>query len=391
MLHISSPSAVALEGFATDKLNVKKWVEKLVEQFDFEWKNGGAAAGASAHAGAQGLSEERATLLYLIDIFNKHLLEVEGHPVRKVREQLDDFAKEILRGEPNFDKTLFRFRQFMSSYRVDECAYYQKTFEEFRGIVWDLVDQLSEDMSENQKDDFEIRQHLEELKDAVESNSIEVLKHESRKFIDAYVEKQFKKEKRSSTRMKSIRKNLNVVKKQLHEATDNLRTDHLTQALNRKSFDESAELQRKLAQASAQPVSLIMIDIDHFKKINDTFGHPIGDFVLKQLVHTLKTVFHREVDVIARYGGEEFAVILPDFNTDHAMKKAEELMAKIRADVYVQDQHKISFTVSLGIAQLAPHEDVEGWLKRADLALYNSKNTGRNRATLAPTPLQRVA
>ncbi|MGZ3723852.1 MAG: GGDEF domain-containing protein, partial [Bdellovibrionales bacterium] len=114
---------------------MKKWVEKLVEQFDFDWSANGEK-GSGGKSAAQGMSEERATLLYLIDIFNKHLLEVEGHPVRKVREQLDEFAREILQpGEAGLEKTLFRFRQFMSGYRMDESAYYAKSFEEFRSIV----------------------------------------------------------------------------------------------------------------------------------------------------------------------------------------------------------------------------------------------------------------
>ena len=373
------------------EFHLKKWVEKLVEQFDFDWSANGIKGEASKSA-AHGMSEERATLLYLIDIFNKHLLEVEGHPVRKTREILDEFAREILQpGDVGLEKTLFRFRQFMSGYRMDESAYFSKSFEEFRSIVWDLVDQLSEDMSETQKEDFEIRQHLDQLKDAVESNSIDVLKHESRKFIDCYVEKQFKKEKRTSTRMKAIRKNLTVVKKQLTEATDSMRVDHLTQALNRKSFDEYSEQHRKLFAAGGTPVTLLMLDIDHFKRINDTFGHPVGDFVLQELVKTLKSVFHREADVVSRIGGEEFAIILPDYTAENAYIKAEELMARIRSEVFVHEQHRISFTISLGVSQLFAGEEVSSWLKRGDLALYHSKNTGRNRATVAPGPLKRVA
>jgi len=374
---------------------MKKWVEKLVEQFDFEWDKDGKPRQRNGGGGAsvpEGMTEERATLLFVIDTFNKHLMEVENHPVRRVREALDEFTKSILRpGEEGLEKVMFRFRQFFSAYRLDETAYYQKSFEEFRSIVWDLVDQLSEDMSETAKEDFEIRHHLEELKEAVETNSIDYLKSESRKFIDCYVEKQFKKEKRASTRMKTVRKQMSAVKKQLTEANDAARLDHLTQALNRKSFDEYCKQYMNLAAGSAQPLTLMMLDIDHFKKINDTFGHPIGDFVLKELVKTLKMTFHRESDIVARVGGEEFAILLPDFTTDMALKKAEELMSAVRQQVYVQDQHKIQFTISIGIAQIGKVEEMRGWIKRADLALYNSKNTGRNRATVAPEGLSRVA
>lgn len=376
---------------------MKKWVEKLIEQFDFDLGSSGAGAtggkDGATPAALAGMSEERATLLYILDTYNKHLIDFEGHPVRKVRETLDEFAKEILnpKERTGLERVLFRFRQFFSTYRVDEVTYFHKTFEDFRTIIWDFVDQLSEDLGDEQKEDFEIRQSLDQLKEAVESNSIDVLKNQSRKFIDCYVEKQFKKDKRRATRMKTIRKNLALVKKQLGEANNSARVDHLTQAYNRKTFDEYVSQHHKLFNASEQPVSLLLVDIDHFKKINDTYGHAIGDFVLKELVTTLKSLFTREADLLARIGGEEFAILLPDFKAEHAMKKAEEILAKVRAEVYVHEDQKIRFTVSIGCAEICRGEDPAAWMKRADLALYNSKNTGRNKATLAPAPLSRVA
>ncbi len=373
---------------------MKKWMEKLIQQFDFEWdKNGaGPGEGLGDRKKISSLGEDRATLLFILDTYNKHLMEIEGHSLRKTRETLDEYAKELISPrDKNPERVLFRLRQFFSAYRIDETTYFQKTFEDFRTIIWDFVDQLAEDVGHEEKEDFEMRQSLDELKEAVESNSIDDLKNRSRKFIDSYIEKQYKKDKRRKTRMKSIRKNLTKVKKQLGEASSAARTDHLTNAYNRKTFDEYCAHFVKLLQASGQQCSLLLVDIDHFKRINDTYGHPIGDFILKELVGTLKNVFTREGDLVARIGGEEFAIILPDYNAEQALKKADELMAKVRAEVYVQDHHQIRFTVSMGIAQLTSQEEVACWVKRADLALYNSKNTGRNRATVAPSPLTRVA
>lgn len=373
---------------------MKKWVEKLVEQFDFDLssnKQPARRAGEVTSEIAANMSEDRATLLYILDTYNKHLIDFQGHPVRKTRESLDEFTRDLLNPEIDEERVLFRLRQFFSTYRVDETAYFHKTFEDFRTIIWDFVDQLAEDIGQEQKDDFEVRHSLEQLKEAVESNSIEVLKNHSRKFIDCYFDKQDKKDKRRAGRMKSIRKNLNMVKKQLGEANNAARVDHLTQAYNRKTFEEFMSQHTKLSEPSGQPVSLLLLDIDHFKKINDTFGHPVGDFVLKELVTLLKNMFTRDSDLVARIGGEEFAILLPDYNAENAMKKAEEVLQKVRSETYVQEGRELRFTVSVGIAQLASHETQEGWLKRADLALYNSKNTGRNKATLAPAPLQRVA
>ena len=372
-----------------EKTRVKKWVEKLIENFDFEFANNGTP-GAPGQVPA--MSEERATLLYLIDIFNKHLIEVDGHPVRKTREILDEFAKELLDPKDNnLDRVLFRFRQFFSAYRVDETAYFHKTFEDFRTIIWDFVDQLAEDMGQEQKDDSEIQNSLSELKEAVESNSIEVLKNHSRKFIDCYMEKQFKKDKRRASRMKSIRKNLAIAKKQLGEANNSARIDHLTGALNRKSFDQYVEQYRKLAQGSGQPVCMILIDIDHFKKINDTYGHPVGDFTLKELVIALKSMFTRDADILARIGGEEFGILLPEHTAEQGMQKAEAIIRHMRKEVFVLEERELRFTVSAGVAVLGATESAAEWYKRADLALYNSKNSGRNRATLAPAALNRAA
>lgn len=366
---------------------MKKWMEKLIEQFDFDWEKDGKRSEARPS-----MSEDRATMLFILDIYNKHLMEIDGHPVRKTREILDEFAKELISSsEKENERILFRLRQFFSTYRLDETTYFKKTFEDFRTIIWDFVDQLAEDVGSEQKDDFEIQQSLHELKEAVESNSIEDLKNRSRKFIDSYIEKQFKKDKRRATRMKSIRKSLTKVKKQLGEASSAARTDHLTNAYNRKTFDEYCQHFSKILQASGQSCSLILLDIDHFKKINDSYGHPVGDFVLRELVEALKAIFSRESDMIARIGGEEFAVLLPDYNAEQALQKAEDLMAKVRSETFVHEQHQIRFTISVGIAQLTSSEKVEDWVKRADLALYNSKNTGRNRATVAPSPLSRVA
>jgi diguanylate cyclase len=162
----------------------------------------------------------------------------------------------------------------------------------------------------------------------------------------------------------------------------------MTQAYNRKSFDEQMKKHQQMAVISQTPVSIITIDIDFFKKINDAYGHDIGDFVLKECVVLLKEVFHREDDFVARIGGEEFAVILPSFTFEHAIVRAEEALAKIRKEVFVHDKLEIKFTVSMGIAQLIQNETVDQWLKRADTALYQSKQTGRNKYTVAPHPGQ---
>ena len=361
---------------------MKQWVKKLVEQL--EWSDSSQNPEASHPVD---MSEERATLLYIIDTYSKHLFEIDKQPIRRVRESLDSFAKGLVQPDSkNAEKLLFNLRQFFSSYRLDEYSYVQNTFDDFKRIIWDFAEQLSEDIQYEQTKDAEAAQSLDQLREAVEANSIDALRSKSREFIDFYIKYQSQKDERRTKRIGSMKKNLSVVKKQLLEANHNMRVDHMTQAFNRKSFDEQMKKHQQMSVISQTPVSIITLDIDFFKKINDSYGHDIGDFVLKECVVLLKEVFHRDDDFVARIGGEEFAIILPNFTFEHAIVRAEETLNKIRKEVFVHDKLEIKFTVSLGIAQLLQNETADQWLKRADAALYQSKQTGRNKYTLAPHP-----
>ncbi|MCB0364949.1 MAG: GGDEF domain-containing protein [Bdellovibrionaceae bacterium] len=359
---------------------MRQWIRKLIDQFDFEW----GEQHTHEERAAPSINDDRATLLFVIDTFNKHLVEIENKPVRKVRQILDEFARELIDpAKIDSERVLFRFRQFFSSYRIDEYTYILKTFDEFRAIIWDFVDQLSEDLTEAQQADVEIKQSLHCLREAVEANSIDDLKRQSRAFIDNYIEYQTRRDSSRSRRMESLQKNLDVVKKKLVQANQNMATDHLTGAFNRRSFDEKLMEHWKLASISQKPISLMILDIDHFKRINDTFGHATGDYVLQEFVKILHELFARNSDFVARIGGEEFAIILPDYQLEHAIKKADSTLDRIRHDVLVQDGHEIRFTSSMGIAQLEPGESAEAWMKRADKALYHAKNTGRDRFSIA--------
>lgn len=369
---------------------MKQWVKKLVEQFDMDW---GTPSNNKEASPTPSLSEDRATLLYILDVYNKHLFEIQNHQVRKVRAKLDTFAKELVQSNSEeAEKTLFRIRQFISSYRIDEYTYVQNTFDDFKRIIWDFADHLSEEAHVEDSAQGDINQSLEQLREAVESNSIEELRARSREFINFYLKHQNTSNERRSKRMESIKKNLTTVKKQLMEANQTMRRDHLTGAHNRKSYDEQVRRYLQLHEIDRDPMTIILLDIDFFKKINDAYGHDIGDFVLKECVRLLQESFSREEDFIARLGGEEFAVILPGCNSEAAVKMAEEAMTRIRKEVFVHDKLEIRFTVSMGIAEVMNGEGADNWYKRADEALYESKQTGRNKYTVSKGPaMKRVA
>jgi diguanylate cyclase (GGDEF)-like protein/PAS domain S-box-containing protein len=167
------------------------------------------------------------------------------------------------------------------------------------------------------------------------------------------------------------------------EASENVRKatacDHLTGLTNRRTFFETAEVELARWKRSPRPLTLIIFDTDHFKAVNDRYGHPAGDVVLRHMADTLNTTF-RECDIVARLGGEEFAVLLPSTGMGAALEGANRLLKLIESQVVVVDGVEIRYTVSGGIAEMAG--DVSGLdalIKRADKSLYAAKNAGRNR------------
>jgi diguanylate cyclase (GGDEF)-like protein len=160
-------------------------------------------------------------------------------------------------------------------------------------------------------------------------------------------------------------------------------TDALTSLHNRRHFFDLAEDSHRRTAPHRQPLAAVMIDIDHFKKVNDTHGHGAGDDVIREVAARLRTAI-RDGDVLGRYGGEEFALLLPGTTTGSATQLAERLRQAITATPIPTRSGPIPITISLGAAQL--HEDdstVEELLGRADHALYQAKQAGRNRVALA--------
>lgn len=153
-------------------------------------------------------------------------------------------------------------------------------------------------------------------------------------------------------------------------------TDKLTGLRNRRYLQEKLEEQIALQSRNTEPFSLCMIDIDHFKKVNDTFGHPTGDYVLEKLASILKSHSRKE-DIVARYGGEEFILLLPNTDISESKRIAESLRQFIASSAWEIG----TITVSIGIATYISNDTEITILQKADQALYASKEQGRNRVT----------
>ncbi len=187
-----------------------------------------------------------------------------------------------------------------------------------------------------------------------------------------------------------IRRHVYVARLQLQQANAQLlefaTRDYLTNCFNRRHFYAVAEKEMERAQRHGSPLSVIVMDLDHFKSVNDRHGHACGDTVLKQMVKVVQNGL-RTNDVLARVGGEEFSLLLPETDLEEARVLAERLRSTISATTFRHKGFKLGMSASFGVAERhADDQHINVLLERADKALYAAKNGGRNQVRLASEP-----
>ena len=159
-------------------------------------------------------------------------------------------------------------------------------------------------------------------------------------------------------------------------------TDALTQVANRRGLMQAFEVERARIEREGTPLAVGLLDIDNFKRLNDTLGHAAGDVALVTLAQRVRDSL-RPVDVVARFGGEEFVVLLPGTPADEAAQVLTRLQRQLTASLFMHDGKEVFVTFSAGVTPYRPGERVEEALERADEALYEAKRTGKNRTCMA--------
>lgn len=185
--------------------------------------------------------------------------------------------------------------------------------------------------------------------------------------------------------LKSAQELCSSLQKQLEKSEATSILDSLTRVLNRSAYDMRVEQAVNEFKRFEEPYVILIVDIDHFKQINDEHGHLSGDKALASIAHTIKQNI-RESDMVFRYGGEEFVVLLPKTGVKGAKTIAEKIRSRVASirthlvnDIYADKEQRIEITVSLGLAELQKGDTAETWFNRADKALYQAKDEGRNK------------
>jgi diguanylate cyclase len=228
------------------------------------------------------------------------------------------------------------------------------------------------------------RAELTRLREAVESKRPEDVRRCALQAVEVISNALDEREKAWARRLGEIRDHARVLEGRLKEAEQEGAVDPLTRLANRRAFDAQLTDALEAGRTGREHSVLVLFDIDHFKRINDTHGHVVGDAVLKTFAHVLSLAFPRQRDCVARFGGEEFAVILRGSKALDGLRLAERALARVRDIELKTDDGIVSVTTSAGVAEILSDDDQESILKRTDAALYRAKQGGRDRAVLAP-------
>ncbi|MEO7579336.1 MAG: GGDEF domain-containing protein, partial [Massilia sp.] len=175
---------------------------------------------------------------------------------------------------------------------------------------------------------------------------------------------------------------INALEAKLRHMSELVREDQLTGSLNRRGLDDVFERETARSDRRGTPLCIAMLDLDDFKRLNDTYGHQAGDGALKHLVKIVKETL-RSMDVIARFGGEEFLILLPETTVEAAAMTMTRLQRELTKHFFLHDNEKVLITFSAGVALRQPNEEQGALVKRADQAMYQAKQSGKNRVIVA--------
>jgi two-component system cell cycle response regulator len=181
-----------------------------------------------------------------------------------------------------------------------------------------------------------------------------------------------------STQIHNLEDSITICREESELLRRSLRFDTVTRVHSRDFVVQALEEKLICSQKNGKPLCAVMADLDHFKEINDTHGHQVGDHVLHDVATRIVTGA-RSSDIVGRYGGEEFLIIFENAPLDIARDLAERIRIRVLGDPFVEDSRKLFVTLSLGLAEARAGDDAESLIRRADMALYEAKTAGRNR------------
>jgi diguanylate cyclase len=327
------------------------------------------------------------TLLVFIKGFSVDQKEIDSDRFAKQVDDLSEtFAEE--KDAKSIESIFERHKKIIPAFIERQKAYLRDREKE----LWDIIDLQRTAIagldSENRDYNRKVYEQSEKIAAITMLDDIRSIKNRLKREVELIQETVRKKQEQDKRQMDDLAKQINILNLELKKARTKGMMDDLTKAYNRGAFDSYLRKMVDQNTIKRSPFSLLMIDIDDFKKINDDYGHPIGDRVLVALVKKCNELI-REQDFLARYGGEEFAIVLPGASLRNAVKKAQRLRKAVAGTRYTPSKEEkgegISITVSIGVSSFAENDSVSTVIDRADRSLYQAKKAGKNRVVSEST------
>ncbi len=261
----------------------------------------------------------------------------------------------------------------VAALRRDEQSSVDALVSELRTALWSCVSAVHEAVRIDDDAEAQTGTHLALVKKAVNGTTMSTIKDDVLSAVSE-IDRTLKERREEQQRQyKTLASSLDALGRQLEEAKKESATDQLTGVGNRKHFDLMSGRAVQLFSLGRTPVTLLMIDLNKLKVINDSYGHPVGDAAIASVAKALWKVFLRQSDVICRYGGDEFAVILNSCDLLVAQTLAKRLVEQVRTLPLPSPAMEFALGASVGVAQLVAGEDVTQWVARADRAMYQAK------------------
>jgi diguanylate cyclase (GGDEF)-like protein len=272
-------------------------------------------------------------------------------------------------------------REFVREYCKNSSYHTRTVMTDLRQVIWVFIQNLNHSFAQDQDSDKRIKLQLGRLEALAQGgpSSTGELKREVMSTVLNLGQIVEERRKHQRARVEDLGAQVRTLGSELETVRKESEIDPLTRLFNRKAFDGFLKRSAELAHAFGHSSCLLLVDVDRFKTINDTFGHPEGDAVLRRLSDVLSRIFLRKNDFVARYGGDELAVILRETNLRDGVALGERLLKGVRAVEMEREGVRLQLSVSIGISILEEGEDPASWVYRTDQALYQAKQQGRDR------------
>ncbi|CAK0762932.1 Diguanylate cyclase [Gammaproteobacteria bacterium] len=330
-----------------------------------------------------------AAILYTL---GRYAIDLEDSSADTIRLRAEAWAQHVLTGStppqcnpaPGAGRQWGGVRDFATQVCRGQQEYTFNHINELRQALWKMLQGLRYALEQNNSADLQVDNQLTRLMQALASDSMDLLKKEVHATVALVSQAAEERHRRQCVQIDELAKHLTTLRVELAEARKEMALDPMTRLYNRASFEQHLAKILEHCQKSEQAACLLIADIDRFKAINDTYGHPTGDAVIRMVADSLVRSFPRKNDFVVRYAGDEFAVILDETTLEDAQALSKRLMDAVRSQTIITETGvKGRVTLSVGITELRRNDTSISWLARADAALYRAKKAGRDQMSVA--------